>query len=278
MITIGLILIIINTAASWKGFNDPFFYERYSFNVEKVLVYKQYYRLITSGFLHVNWMHLIWNMIALYAFSGSIETYLGPLQFLLIYFASMIAGDLLSLFIHRHHGDFSSVGASAAVNGIVFAAIAIFPGMKIGFFFIPLAIPAWIYGLAYVIISIYGIRSRNNNVGHEAHLGGALVGMLIGIAMFPASLTENYLPILAISIPSLIFMYLIIKKPYALLIDNNYFKTHQRYQSIDHRYNAERASKQKELDEILDKINRRGMNSLTQKERELLQEYSKTLR
>ncbi len=272
MITIGLIIIIINIAVSWKGFNDPFFYERYSFNVEKVLVYKQYYRLITSGFLHVGWMHLIWNMIALYAFSGSIETYLGPVQFLLIYFASMIAGDLLSLFIHRHHGDFSSVGASAAVNGIIFAAIAIFPGMKIFF------IPAWIYGLGYVLFSIYGIRSRNNNVGHEAHLGGALVGMLIGIAMFPASLTENYLPILAISIPSLIFMYMIIKKPYALLIDNNYFKTHQRYHSIDHRYNAERITKQKELDEILDKINRKGIKSLTQKEKELLKEYSKTLR
>ena len=278
MITISVILIIINVAVSWKGFNDRLFYERYAFKVERLLLHKEYFRLITSAFLHVNWMHLIWNMIALYAFSDSVETYLGPLQFLLIYFASMIAGDLLSLFIHRHHGDFGSVGASAAVNGIIFAAIAIFPGMKIGFFFLPLDIPAWLFGLAYVLISIYGIRSRNNNVGHEAHLGGALVGMLIGIIMFPDSLTENYLPILAITIPSLIFMFTIIKKPHALLVDNNYFKTHQRYYSPDHRYNAERASKQKELDDILDKINRKGIKSLTPKEKELLQKYSKTLR
>lgn len=278
MITISLILIIINLVVSWKGFNDRFFYDRYAFNIEKVLVYKQYYRLITSAFLHVSWMHLIWNMISLYAFSESIETYLGPLQFLLIYFASMIAGDLFSLFIHRNHSDFRSVGASAAVNGIIFAAIAIFPGMDIGFIFLPVGIPAWIYGLVYVLFSIYGIRSRNNNVGHEAHLGGALVGMMIGIALYPASLTENYLPILLIAVPSLLFIYAIIKRPHTLLIDNNYFKTHQRYYNIDHRYNAEKLNKQKELDLILDKISKKGMKSLTQKEREILQHHSKTLR
>ena len=272
MFSISFIIIIVNLIVSWKGFKDRVFYERYSFNVERVLIHKEYYRLITSGFLHVNWPHLIWNMISLYVFSGSIEFYLGPAQFLLIYFASMVAGDLFSLFVHRHHSEFSSVGASAAVNGIIFAAIAIFPGMKIFF------IPAWIYGIVYVLFSIYGIRSRNNNVGHEAHLGGALIGMLIAIAMYPAALTENYLPILLVAVPSIIFIYTIIKRPHTLLIDNNFFKAHQRYYSIDHRYNAEKANKQKELDEILDKISRKGMKSLTQKERKILQHHSKTLR
>ena len=278
MIGLSILIILVNFIVSYKGFNDRNFYERYEFSIEKVLIYKQYYRLITSGFLHVNWMHLIFNMLALYFFSGAVESFFGPLQFLLIYFVSMIGGDLLSLFIHRYDSSYSSVGASGAVCGIIFAAIAVFPGMRMGFFFIPIAIPAWIFGLAYVLYSIYGIRSRRDNVGHESHLAGALIGMLLAIAMFPASLEENYPTILVISIPCILFIYLILTRPHVLLIDNNFFKTQKRYYSIDQKYNAEKMDKEKEVDRILEKISRKGMKSLTQKEKEILENHSKTVR
>ena len=278
MVTLGLLLIIINLLVSWKGFNDHSFFEKYEFNVEKVLIYRQYYRLVTSAFLHVNWMHLIFNMLSLYIFSQSVEDFFGPIQFLLIYFISMLGGELLALFIHRSNGSYTSVGASGAVCGIIFASIAVFPGMGIGFFFIPIAIPAWIYGLAYVLYSIYGIRSKRDNVGHESHLGGALIGMTLAIAMYPSALTENYLTILVIAIPCIVFMYIIITRPHVLLVDNNFFKTQQKYYSLDHRYNAERVNKQQEIDRILEKISRKGMKSLTQKEKDTLEKHSKTLR
>jgi len=278
MLPISVILILINCYVSWKGFNDRNFFERYEFSIEKVRIYKQYYRLITSGFLHVNWMHLIFNMLALYFFSGSIEYFFGPIQFLLIYFVSMIGGDLLSLFIHRYDSGYSSVGASGAVCGIIFAAIAVFPGMRIGFFFIPVAIPAWIYGLAYVAYSIYGIRSRRDNVGHESHLAGALIGMLLAVAIYPDALTENYLTILAIALPCIIFIYIILTRPHLLLIDNQFFKTQKRYYSIDHKYNAEKISQEKEVDRILEKISRKGIKSLTQKEKDILQQHSRSVR
>lgn len=278
MIGLSLFLIIANVIVSYKGFNDRNFYERYEFSIEKILIYKQSYRLVTSGFLHVNWMHLIFNMLALYFFSGAVESFFGPLQFLLIYFVSMIGGDLLSLFIHRFDSGYSSVGASGAVCGIVFAAIAVFPGMGIGFFFIPVSIPAWIYGLAYVLYSIYGIRSRRDNVGHESHLAGALIGMLLAIAMHPDSLLQNYITILLISVPSIVFIYIILTRPHILLIDNHFFKTQKRYYSVDHKYNAEKLDRQMEIDRILDKIAKKGMKSLTQKEREALERHSKTVR
>ncbi|MGZ3847305.1 MAG: rhomboid family intramembrane serine protease [Flavisolibacter sp.] len=278
MLPISLILILANCFVSWKGFRDRDFYERYEFSIEKVKIYKQYYRLFTSGFLHVNWTHLIFNMIALYFFSSSVEFFFGAFQFLLIYFASMVGGDLLSLFIHRYDSGYSSVGASGAVCGIIYASIAVSPGMKIGFFFIPIGIPAWIYGLAYVAYSIYGIRSRRDNVGHESHLAGALIGMLLAVAMFPAALTENYLTIGAIALPSIIFIYIILTRPHLLLIDNQFFKTHPKFYSVDQKYNAEKLDRQKEVDRILDKINNRGMKSLTAKEKEILEQYSKTVR
>jgi len=276
--TIVFLLIIATALTSYKGFNDRRFYDRYKFEVEKILVYKDYKRLITSGFLHVSWTHLIFNMISLYLFSGLIALTMGGFEFLLIYFVSLLGGELLSLVVHRHHGDYTSVGASGAVCGVLFAGVAIYPDMGIGMFFLPIQIPGWIYALLFVLFSIYGIRSQKRNIGHDAHLGGALIGMVLGLIMHPSSLINNYGKILIILVPTVAFIYIIITRPTALLVDNLFHKTHEDFYSIDHKYNTERADKQQEVDRILEKISKRGMSSLTRKEKDTLKEYSKHVR
>ncbi len=233
--------------------------------------------MITSGFLHVGWLHLIFNMLSLYFFSGGIEYLLGGVKFLIIYMAGLIGGNLLSLFIHRHHGDYQAVGASGAVCGVIFASIALFPGFGISFFGFPFSIPGWLYGIAFVLYSIYGIRSRRDNIGHETHLGGALIGMIVAILMQPASLKANYLTITIIAVPCLVFIYMIMTRPNLLLVDNHFFKEHRENLTIDQKYNAQKADKQREIDRILDKIHKRGIDSLTKKEKQLLDEYSKTV-
>ena len=271
---ISIIIIIANLIVSYKGFSDRNFYARYSFEVEKILIYKDYKRLITSGFLHVNWMHLIFNMLALYFFSGSLESYIGPVYYLIIYFSSLIGGELLSLFIHKNQGDYGSVGASGAISGIIFASIALFPGMRIGMLFLPISLPAWLFGLLYILYSIYGIRSKRDNIGHDSHLGGGVIGMLIAIILYPSALADNLLPILLIFVPAAVFIYIIITRPGFLLIDNYFFKNHNFY-SVDHKYNYEKRQQQNELDDLLDKINKRGYNSLSSKEKERLKELSR---
>ncbi len=275
---ITLILIIANCIFSYKGLKDNAFFERYKFEVEKITIYRQYERIISSGFLHVSWMHLIFNMLSLYFFSGGVESYLGGAEYLLIYFASLIGGNLFSLLIHKNQGDYSSVGASGAVCGVIFASIALFPGFVIRLFFIPIGIPAWLYGLVFVLYSIYGIRSRRDNVGHEAHLGGALIGMAVAVILEPSALTTNLFAIAVIALPCIFFIYMIITRPGFLLIDNNFFKAHNKNYTIDQRYNAEKADKQKEVDRILEKISRSGMNSLTKKERQELNDYSERIK
>ncbi|HVV03598.1 MAG TPA: rhomboid family intramembrane serine protease, partial [Puia sp.] len=109
------LLIIANILVSYKGLTNRRFFEGYEFQVDRILMNKDYRRLVTSGFLHVSWTHLLFNMFSLYFFSGPVESGLGPLGFLLVYFVSLIGGNLLTLFIHRRHGDYSSVGASGAV-------------------------------------------------------------------------------------------------------------------------------------------------------------------
>ncbi len=271
---IGLILIIANFVFSYMGFKNELLFDRYKFEVSKILINKDYKRLFTSGFLHVSWTHLILNMLSLYMLSGPLEQQLGGYYFLIIYFASLIGGDLLALYVHKHHGEYSSVGASGAVCGIIFASIALFPGMGISLFGI-LPIPGWIFGLLYIAYSIYGIRSNRNNIGHEAHLGGALIGMLTAIAIHPSSLKENYFPILIIIAVTVAFMYVIMKRPELLRVDNFFYKKHKAYHNIDEKYNMQKMSRQKELDHLLDKISKNGIGSLTTKERQKLDEYSK---
>ena len=270
---VTLLIVAVNVFISYKGFNNHLFKESYAFDVDRILVHKDYIRIVSSGFLHNGWMHLIFNMLVLFSFGGILESQLDGLKMLLIYFASLIGGGLLELLIHKNHGDHTSVGASGAVNGIVFASIALYPDTGIGFFFLPLSIPSWAFGLAYVIFSIYGIKAKWGNSGHAAHLGGALIGMLVAIAMYPEVIRINYLPIILITVPTLAFILLIIYKPEILLLDSSAKK--RTYRTIDHDYNYKKSQEQADVDSILEKIHRRGINSLTKKEKEMLEKYSK---
>src|SRR5436190_18225115 len=115
-------ILILTSCVSLIGFHNPAFQDNYLFSVREILAEKQFRRLITSAFLHANWRHLLLNMISLYIFGGAIELFFGSGQFLLIYFASIIGGDLLSLWIHRHH-EYRAYGASGGVSGLSFAYI-----------------------------------------------------------------------------------------------------------------------------------------------------------
>jgi membrane associated rhomboid family serine protease len=273
---VGILLIVANIVFSYKGFTNDLFFDGYKFEVDRILVSKGYKRLITSGFLHVSWTHLIFNMLSLLAFSGLLESNLGEIKFLIIYFASLVGGDLLSLFIHRNHGDYTAVGASGAVCGVIFASIALFPGLGIGLFGIPLSIPSWLYGILYVLISIYGIKSNRGNIGHDAHLGGALVGMIVALLLRPSAFIPNYLTILIIALPTVAFICLIIARPHMLLVDNFHFKKRAKVYSINRKPRKKKIDRQQEIDSILDKINTHGMNSLSKSEKERLEQFSKT--
>ncbi|WP_370091339.1 rhomboid family intramembrane serine protease, partial [Winogradskyella sp.] len=199
----SLLVIIANLIVSYKGFSNNLFFDNYKFNVDKVLISKDYKRLISSGFLHADWMHLIFNMASLYFFSALLENKIGPTLFFLIYFISLIGGNLFALYIHRNHGDYSAIGASGAVSGIIFASIALYPGLGVGFIILPFSIPSWIYGILFVVYSIYGIKTKRDNIGHEAHLGGAIIGLIVALIIQPIAFFNNYITILLITIPTL---------------------------------------------------------------------------
>jgi membrane associated rhomboid family serine protease len=266
---ISILLIIINAIVSYKGFRDTAFFYRYAFSPGKVLVLKRYEVLVTAGFLHTGWLHLIFNMVALFAFSQGLEFMMGPGKFLFIYFASLIAGNLFALRVHRYSASYTAVGASGAVCGLIFASIAIFPGMDIGLFLLPISLPAWLFGVLFVAYSIWGIRGQGDNIGHEAHLAGALAGMIIAMIIFPDALIANYLTILLVLVPTAAFVLYTARNPDSVLMRNP-FQRKQQNHTIDQRYNIDKKKRQAEIDRILEKIHRRGMDSLTQREKDIL--------
>ena len=217
---IGSIIAIFTTLFTYKGLRDRDFLEKYLFAIDPILIDKDYKRLITSGFLHANWMHLAFNLFGLLSFSAIIELLFGPVKFLLLYFGSMLGGSLLALFVHRNHADYSALGASGAVSGVIFSYIILDPTGRLSFILIPIDFPAWAMGVAFVVISIFGMKSQRDNIGHDAHLGGAVIGALMTIAMYPSVLSQNLWIIALLLLPSIAFIILIVRNPNVLLIDN----------------------------------------------------------
>lgn len=190
---IPTLIIIATFLSSYFAFNNSLLFQKYLFQVGAILRQKQYYRLISSGFLHANWTHLFFNMLTLYFFYRVIVYLYGVWLFLILYFGAMLAGNLFSLWLYRNRPSYAAIGASGAVSGIIFAAIAINPLSSIYLFFIPIPIPAWMFATVYFAYSAWMMLNPKawDNLGHAAHLGGAILGMIFVAILTPFFITKN---------------------------------------------------------------------------------------
>ena len=151
-----------------------------------VIRYGRWYQLVSSGFLHADLGHLFMNMFTLYYFGRPIERALGSWRFLVVYFGSLLAGSLLTLLLRHRDPSYRALGASGAISGVVFSFVLFAPFSSIYIFLIPVGIPAILFALGYVLLSIFGVRRRLGRIGHEAHLGGALGGLLLTLLVHPS--------------------------------------------------------------------------------------------
>jgi len=206
---ITIIIIGVNILFSYKGFKDFSFFEKYKFNIGGVRRGEQV-RMLSSGFLHVDQLHLFFNMFTLYFFANPVIMYLGQTQFVIIYFGSLLFGNLLTYYFHKDEYYYSAVGASGAVTGVLYAAILLNPDMKLYMFFIPVPIPAYLFGIGYLLYSIYGMKKSVGNIGHDAHFGGAIGGYVITLAMATWLFKENLLMVGLLAIP-IVLLYLMRK-------------------------------------------------------------------
>ncbi|QXP78402.1 MULTISPECIES: rhomboid family intramembrane serine protease [Winogradskyella] len=204
---VTIVIIVANALFSYKGFGDRMFFERYKFNVGSIKRGEQI-RMISSGFLHADITHLLFNMFTLYMFADAVIMQLGSVKFVIIYMASLIFGNLLSLYFHKDEDWYSAIGASGAVTGILYAAILLQPQMSLYMMFIPIPIPGYIFGIGYLLYSIYGMKNRIGNIGHDAHFGGAIGGYVVTLIMMPSLFKTDLLHVGILAIPIIILFVL----------------------------------------------------------------------
>lgn len=196
-------LIVANVVFSYKGITEPSFLNTYKFQIAAILRGERI-RMLSSGFLHVDYLHLGFNMYALYLFASPVLGTLGNVPFLILYFGSLLLGNVFTLFYHKKESYYSAVGASGAVSGIVYSAIVLYPEMTLYLFPIPIPIPGYLFGIGYLLYSMYGMKKQLGSVGHSAHLGGAVGGFFITILLYPQVLVAHKTLIILLAVPILL--------------------------------------------------------------------------
>lgn len=180
------IFLMIIVLVSLKGFNDRAFTDKYLFKPYEISHRNEWYRSLSHAFLHSDSMHLIFNGITLYFFAPFVEmTYIakygqlnGTLFFVAFFILSALFSTIIPFVRHKDNPSYRSLGASGIAAAMIFAVILLAPNTRFGFFFIPIGIPAYIFGPLYLAFEIYADRKGNTGIAHDAHIGGALFGIL----------------------------------------------------------------------------------------------------
>ena len=191
--TITLALCIVTFLISFQGFSNYSIVDRLRHYPVAEYKNKEYYRFLSSGFVHGSWLHLIINLFVLYQFGPIVENiyiqifgnFWGPTVFLLVYLTTIIAADIPTYFKHRFNASYSAIGASGAVSGVVFIYILFFPWDQLSLYGI-IPFRAIVGGVAYLVYSSWASRNRNDRIDHSAHFYGALYGIIVTIILEPA--------------------------------------------------------------------------------------------
>ncbi len=195
--SVTLILVIITCVISIACFNNKNLFDQLKHYPIAESRNGQYYRWLTSGFVHGDFMHLFINMFVLHEFGRSVENYLvhhfdktgGSILYLATYLLIIIMGDVPTYYKHKDNAYFASVGASGGVSGIIFIFILLNPWNMLGLYMI-IPVPAIIFGVLYLWYSTWASKNQNSNIDHEAHFYGAVAGILIAIVSRPMIIQE----------------------------------------------------------------------------------------
>lgn len=200
---ITIVLLILNVGFSIYAMEKPDMKFKYIFHPYSIFHFKQHYRFLSHAFLHADYMHLAFNMFALWSFGMTVEKaimptlagtdgepdrLLGSIYYILLYTGGIYASSLTEYFKNRNNQYYTSLGASGAVNAVIFSFIVCLPKATMGLFFIPLPIPAWVFGLLFLGVSYFLSKRQQrgqsmDNIGHEAHFWGAIYGLVFTAAV-----------------------------------------------------------------------------------------------
>jgi len=193
---LNYLIIATTVIVSVIAFQRRDIFDQLKFNAYIIKSHKKYHRFLSYGLVHADWMHLIINMFVLYSFGDIVLQFFdyyfgfkGNVYFLLLYVGGLGFSTLYDFGKHKDDPYYNAIGASGAVAAVVFSSILLYPAGKIFFFFIPIGIPAPLFGVLYLAYSVYMGKKGTDNIGHTAHFFGAVFGLIFTIAIKPEFLT-----------------------------------------------------------------------------------------
>lgn len=200
MLSITIIILILTCVISFTAFSNSKITNDMIFYPTAITNQNQWYRFISCGFIHADFMHLAFNMYTFYLFGNMVENAfiqiypgLGKILYLVMYIAALVACLLPTYFKHKNDYHYRSLGASGAVSAVIFVGIVLYPTMGLGIFPIPVNIPAFIFGPLYLGISAYLAKKGHGNINHSAHIWGALFGIVF--LVITSTFLSNFSPI-----------------------------------------------------------------------------------
>ena len=185
-ISLTIIFIIIISLISYYAFQRPDVRAKLIMHPYTVAKQGDYMRFLTSGFIHANWGHLIFNMVSFYFFGGNIERVLGPTLFVLLFLAAIVVSEIPTYLKHKNNPGYASLGASGGVSAVIFCSIIFFPLNELFIFPIPFPIKGYVLGPLYLIYSYYQGKRGGDNINHDAHFYGAVFGIVYAFIVEPA--------------------------------------------------------------------------------------------
>lgn len=186
--SITIILIIITSIISLLALyvNDSI-YKKGMLRPHRTIRKNTWYEVISSGFLHGSFTHLLVNMFVLYFFGSVMENVIGPIHFSALYLSGLAFSSIPSFVLHRNNPNYATIGASGAVEAVLFSFIFVFPTEKLILLILPIPIPAWLFGILFLAYSIYAGTKGSKKINHEAHIAGAMWGILYLLFFVPNS-------------------------------------------------------------------------------------------